>query len=55
MPGCRELRQPQVERGFLSFVNAWLTKFSDVLLGGPTGRRHARTVPHAAAPGGDER
>jgi hypothetical protein len=45
MPGCSELRQPPVERGFLIFVNPWLTKFSYVLLGGPIGRRHAQNRP----------
>ena len=55
MPGCRELREPPVKRGFLNLVNPWLTKFSDVLLGGPPGRRHARTVPHPGPTVGYER
>jgi hypothetical protein len=55
MPGCCELRQPPVERGFLNFVNPWLTKFSDVLVGDPTRGRHARTVPHHGLPVGYKR
>jgi hypothetical protein len=50
-----EVRKPRVERGFMRFVNSWLTNFRDPFPDAVPGTGHARTVPHCRPPVGYER